>query len=119
MIHDATGKFSSRCPLPDRNSLALVIKNRLLLSRLQISHNDACYAHATGVADPYRRIRRQNQCYLVFAAGPGTPPKPHAMADDRMRTRACYCPWVFSTVSQATEILGRFSCRHARMVKSP
>src|SRR5437016_12869935 len=88
MIHDATGKFSSRCPLPDRNSLALVIKNRLLLSKLEISHNAACCAHATGVADPYRRIRRQNQCYLVSAAGPGTHPKPRAMADDRMRTRA-------------------------------
>src|ERR1700686_3225042 len=27
MIQDATGKFSSRCVLPDRSSLALVIKN--------------------------------------------------------------------------------------------
>src|SRR5256886_17112239 len=119
MIRAASGTFSTRYPLPARNSVALAIKNRLLLARLQIAHNAACYAHATGVADPYRRIRRPNHSYLVFAAGPETPPKPHAMADDRMRTRACYCPWVFSTVSQATEILGRFSCRHARMVKSP
>jgi hypothetical protein len=29
MIHDATGKFSSRCVLPDRSLLALVIKNWL------------------------------------------------------------------------------------------
>jgi hypothetical protein len=29
MIQDATGKFSSRCVLPDRSSLALVIKNWL------------------------------------------------------------------------------------------
>jgi hypothetical protein len=29
MIHDATGKFSSRWVLPDRSSLALVIKNWL------------------------------------------------------------------------------------------
>src|SRR5580704_17565816 len=28
MIHDATGKFSSRWVLPDRNWLALVIRNR-------------------------------------------------------------------------------------------
>src|SRR6266481_4677338 len=35
------------------------------------------------------------------------------------RERARYCPWVFSTVSHAEEILGRFCCRHARMVKSP
>src|SRR5436190_22483782 len=30
-----------------------------------------------------------------------------------------YCPWLFSTWSQADEILGRFCCRQARMVKSP
>jgi hypothetical protein len=30
MIHDATGKFSSRWPLPDRHSLALVIKKNWL-----------------------------------------------------------------------------------------
>src|SRR5437588_4415836 len=118
MIHEATGKFSSRCPLPDRNSLSLVIKNRLLLSKLEVSHKPAACAHATGIADPYRRIRRQNQCYLVFAAGPGTHPEPPVTADDRMRTRP-YCPWVFSTASHAVEILGRFSCRQARMVKSP
>src|ERR1041385_312747 len=29
MIHDATGKFSSRWVLPDRRSLAVVIQNRL------------------------------------------------------------------------------------------
>jgi hypothetical protein len=29
MIHDATGKFSSRCVLPDRSWLALVISNWL------------------------------------------------------------------------------------------
>src|SRR4051794_41884781 len=30
MIQDATGKFSSRCVLPDRSSLALVIEKWLL-----------------------------------------------------------------------------------------
>src|SRR5205807_4557381 len=30
-----------------------------------------------------------------------------------------YCPWFFSTRSQAFDILGRFCCRQARMVKSP
>jgi hypothetical protein len=31
MIHDATGKFSSRWVFPDRRSLALVIGNWLLI----------------------------------------------------------------------------------------
>jgi hypothetical protein len=34
MIHDATGKFSSRWVFPDRSSLALVIKNWLHWSGL-------------------------------------------------------------------------------------
>ena len=38
MIHDATGKFSSRWVLPDRSSLALVIKNWLHSSGHGDSH---------------------------------------------------------------------------------
>jgi hypothetical protein len=34
MIHDATGKFSSRWVFPDRRSLALVIRNWLHQSEL-------------------------------------------------------------------------------------
>src|SRR5882757_7857994 len=38
MIHDATGKFSSRWVLPDRSSLALVIKNWLHSLETVVSH---------------------------------------------------------------------------------
>src|SRR5579883_1811725 len=54
IIHDATGKFSSRWPLPERHSLALVIENRCPLK--------------LGAPAPYRRIQQQNQCNRAPAA---------------------------------------------------
>src|SRR6266478_2665649 len=54
----------------------------------KVSHQAAICAYAMGVADPYRGIRRQNQCCLPPAAGPGTHPEPPSMGDDRTRTRS-------------------------------
>src|SRR5258705_9505222 len=67
MIQDATGKFSSRCVLPDRSSLAVVIKNWLHWS----GHGDFASllsAHADRPQTPYRGIRYQNQCFLRLLA---------------------------------------------------
>jgi enamine deaminase RidA (YjgF/YER057c/UK114 family) len=49
MIHDATGKFSSRCPLPDRNSLAVVISNWLLHLSGQVGLNAAILRAREGI----------------------------------------------------------------------
>jgi hypothetical protein len=68
MIHDATGKFSSRWVFPDRSSLALVIKKMATL--VQNGRAPMLCAHATGSRAPYRGIRRQNQCYLGYQAMP-------------------------------------------------
>src|ERR1700736_1200289 len=54
----------------------------------EVSHEAAMCAHAMGVADPYRGIRRQNQCCLLLADGPGTRPQPPSMVDDRTRARS-------------------------------
>src|SRR5690349_5535652 len=52
MIHEATGKFSSRCVLPDRSSLALLIA---------LHRHWFCARGARNA--PYRGICRQNQCF--------------------------------------------------------
>src|SRR6185436_217931 len=70
MIHDATGKFSSRWVFPDRRSLALVIRN--WLHSLGIGGARRCSAHARRSRAPYRGIRRQNQCYMGCLAPPVT-----------------------------------------------
>src|SRR4051812_18262964 len=68
MIHDATGKFSSRWVFPDRNSLALVIRETCYIGPK--SGRRRSFTHATGSRAPYRGIRRQNQCYLGYQAMP-------------------------------------------------
>src|SRR5260221_6447581 len=108
MIHDATGKFSSRWVFPDRSSLALVIK------RTGYIHQDWRHAPTLGACDgiatPYRGIRRQNQCYLGSLAHTAAPViTPESGRARRSRdAKAAYCPWFFSTWSQAGVILGRF-----------
>src|ERR1700712_3645466 len=67
MIQDATGKFSSRWLLPDRSSLALVIRNRLSAEKIGFSWRWAA-ADAAGPHAPYRGIRLQNQCYRRWRA---------------------------------------------------
>src|SRR3954462_5219590 len=47
MIHDATGKFSSRWVFPDRSSLALVIKRTGYIGPKWLKAPMLC-AHATG-----------------------------------------------------------------------
>ena len=105
MIHDATGKFSSRCVLPDRNSLAVVIKNWLHSS----GHGDfACAgtsAHADRSRAPYRGIRGQNQCFLRLPQAAGPQPEPAAAADDRTR-RAALLPVVFQHLIAGLGYLG-------------
>src|SRR5947199_5177993 len=70
MIHDATGKFSSRWVFPDRRSLAVVIRN--WLHSLGIGGVRRCSAHARRSRAPYRGIRCQNQCYMGCLAPPVT-----------------------------------------------
>src|SRR6266850_5691190 len=119
IIHDATGKFSSRWVFPDRRSLALVIRN--WLHSLGIGGVRRCSAHARRSRAPYRGIRRQNQCYMGCLTPPVTrviEPKtafPRGLTD----ANAAYWPLLLRTWSQAALILERCSFRHARMVKSP
>src|SRR4029450_11342872 len=119
MIHDATGKFSSRWVFPDRRSLALVIRN--WLHSLGIGGIRRCSAHAKRSRAPYRGIRRQNQCYMGCLAPPVTRVIEPKMAFPRRLTdaSAAYRPLFFRTWSQAALILERFSLRQAKMVKSP
>src|SRR5512143_1296487 len=100
MIHEATGKFSSRSVLPDRNSLAEGIEDWLT-----IVWTERLFCRRKGAPDkpsrpPYRGIRRQNQSCLSAP-----------LAD--------YWLWVFRTWSHSAEILDRFSFKQAKMVKSP
>src|ERR1700758_1247024 len=73
MIHDATGKFSSRWPSPDRHSLALVISLRLAMSGL-LMHRTCRHAcgtympHIGETAGKTNAIRRHEQA-------PATPGK--------------------------------------------
>src|ERR1700756_384551 len=96
MSHDATGKFSSRWPLPDRSSLAVVIGNRLVF---QVNSALVLAFH----------IREQGAKTNAMQADP----RPDSVG------LSCYWPWFLSTWSQASLILARFSFRQARMVKSP
>ena len=65
---------------------------------------------------PYRGIRCQNQCCLRVRS---IRTKPVSGTAGRLMAAVNYCPWVFNTWLQASEILARFSFRHARTVKSP
>src|SRR6267378_1712596 len=58
MIHDATGKFSSRCVLPDRRSLALVINY---------------WPHSLAWRGAMERPRTQGNACPIYG---NTPPKP-------------------------------------------
>src|SRR5579872_3202047 len=62
MIHDATGKFSSRWPLPDRHSLALVML-KTGYAVFGALHAPGHPGALCGTSAPYRRICHQNQCY--------------------------------------------------------
>src|SRR3954469_22421562 len=109
MIQEATGKFSSRCVLPDRRSLAVVIG---MVASVELD------------AAEQRKRRRGRTPYM------GNPPaKPMLSRDFRDASgpvQACtarsgddHCPWLVSTWLQAFVSFGRFCCRHARMVNSP
>src|SRR5438445_6467448 len=109
MIHDATGKFSSRWVFPDRSSLALVIKRNWLYSSGLAARADAW------------RMRRDREPHIgeyaaktnaVWAHKPMPPRRvitPELGRARRLRdANAGYCPWFFSTWSQAGVMLGRF-----------
>src|SRR5258707_8496238 len=107
MIHDATGKFSSRWVFPDRRSLALVIRN--WLHSLGIGGARRCSAHARRSRAPYRGIRCQNQCYMGCLAPPVTRVIEPKVALSARLTDAgpAYWPLLLSTWSQAALILER------------
>src|ERR1700739_1951435 len=95
MIHDATGKFSSRCVLPDRNSLAVVIENWLHSLKTVVAHGPVL-AHACRSRTPYRGIRYQNQCYMRFIAIPAASGTRWKTASPRRcRKREVLLPVVF------------------------
>src|ERR1700692_4773637 len=123
MIHDATGKFSSRCVLPDRSSLALVIGNWLhsLKQWFRVRRNGP-------------RTRRDREPHIgeydtktnaicdvpaCLNQADNRPINPIIGLRRRLPEARVYCPWFFSTNSQALVNFGRFCCRHARTVKSP
>jgi hypothetical protein len=62
------------------------------------------------IANPYKGIRYQNQCYLRFLADSGHASKEPITALWRRwpDLEGYYCPWSFSTLSQAALIWGRF-----------
>src|SRR6266702_184189 len=68
MIQDATGKFSSRSPLPDRNSLAEVIEGWSTIVGTGWIFCPHRLAPAVPPRPPYRGIRPQNQSCLSMAA---------------------------------------------------
>src|SRR3954453_10094126 len=71
MIQDATGKFSSRCVVPDRRSLALLIG---LVASVELAA--AKTAHAASRADPiYGKFAGETNAISGFSAElPGLKP---------------------------------------------
>ena len=118
MIHDATGKFSSRWVFPDRSSLALVIRNWLHSSGLAACA-DAQRTRGDRVPHIGEYAAKTN---AIWACQPRHAPaiKPKMGCPRRLTgANAAYCPLFLRTWSQAVLILERCSFRHARMVKSP
>src|SRR5437868_11587900 len=111
MIQDATGKFSSRCVLPDRSSLALVIEKWLLRWK---------HWPKTPAALPRRRMDREPHIgeydpktnaiggSSQTPAGLNVGPKGLAQRLPSQRP-LCYWPCSLSTWLQATLNLGRCS----------
>src|SRR3954469_22954781 len=119
MIQDATGKFSSRSPLPDRNSLAEVIEGWSTIVWTGRAFSLALARAGDAAAAPhigeYGRKTNPVSRWLPFAdqVRKGGPGAAFLWASGR-----AYWLWFFRTWSQACEILARFSLRQARMVKS-
>src|SRR5580692_1707838 len=80
MIHDATGKFSSRCVLPDRNSLAVVISNWLLHLSGQVGPNAAILRAREGIDIPHigEYVAKTNAVCECEASGPSPSAGPRA-----------------------------------------
>src|SRR5215471_8422547 len=102
MIQDATGKFSSRWVLPDRNSLARFIRTWLLSLYQAWSVSSAAaqslrvFAQAAQAYTPYRGIRPQNQsvCDVCTAASRSADIR-SACGDGLKRQRRRLLPVVF------------------------
>ena len=117
MIHDATGKFSSRWVFPDRSSLALVIK---IL---------AAFILAWGTRRNGRRIRKGSRApYREYAAktnAMGTAPRQRGLSQPaEVSRRSCADADLLPVALQhliagGADTCGRFCCRQARIVKSP
>jgi hypothetical protein len=119
MIHDATGKFSSRWVFPDRSSLALVIKK--LATLVQNGGTRRYQAHATDREPHIGEYAAKTNAVWGIKPMPPLPANTPETGLVRRLTGADggYCPWLVSTWSQDADIFGRFCCRQARMVKSP
>src|SRR5437660_1820707 len=104
MIQDATGKFSSRCVLPDRSSLAVVIKNWLHWS----GHGKFCIpCHPRMPIGRKSHIGEYATKTNAFCDWPQTPTAVKLNQRRLLDAREAYCPWVLSTRSQALVNLGR------------
>src|SRR5215203_7552364 len=98
MIHDATGKFSSRWLLPDRSSLALDVKKWLHLLRKHWLYTPAALAHIPTDREPHIREYggKTNAIRHVQRIGP-MPGQPVWAAASPSKALLPYCPWSLST----------------------
>src|SRR4029450_13978507 len=111
MIHEATGKFWSRCVSTDLRSLALLIE---LLLRHWSCAGGAERPHIgayAGKTNAFAGCKRCNPPSIEEPSG-GLPAAV-------LRENGAYWPWFFSTWLQAAEICARFCCKQARLVNSP
>jgi hypothetical protein len=123
MIHDATGKFSSRWVFPDRSWFAVGIGIGYAdLDRNWVSRQFPNAGQAGLLAHPYRGNRELNQCYLSpFSHNQPATAATRRRPDNEFAwfSAAIYWPWFSKTWLQAFVNFTRFSCRQARIVKSP
>src|ERR1700754_2895372 len=96
MIQDATGKFSSRSPLPDRNSLAEVIEGWFTIVWTGRAFSPArALAGGSRPRAPYRGIRPQNHALLAMAAQRIQPRKKAAPWPPLWASGRAYWLWFF------------------------
>src|SRR6516165_1367029 len=104
MIQDATGKFSSRWVLPDRNSLARFIRTWLLSLYQAWSVSSAAAQSPRVVCAGRKRTPHIGECarktnLSVMSARPllGLPTFDRHVATASKDRSDAYCPWFFST----------------------
>src|SRR5882757_38609 len=98
MIHDATGKFSSRWVFPDRSSLALVISKGYI--RLGVAQTPIIQ-HLRGFACPHIGEYAAKTNAIRDRSPTRSRPalmRPRGLYRPKIPMRArIYCPWLFST----------------------